>query len=639
MPRPAALTTPLVQRRLTATAAAAFGALVVVGAASPRGGYFPTSWGWIALGIGAAAIVALVLDADQELGTAELVAVGLLGLFVGWVALSAVWSRSLPATILEVERDLIYPLALLAALLVLNRGGVRFLLGGTLLGIAAVCSYALATRLLPERVGTFDAIAGYRLSAPVGYWNGLGAFAAIGVVLALGFAAHGRLVVGRMLAAASLVILLPTLYFTYSRGAWIALGVGGALAVALDPRRVKLVTISLAAAAPAAVAVWLGSRSKALTHEAATFARAEHDGHVLLAEIGILALCAGALVMVVVVVERFAPPGRTLERAWATVLAAVVVGAVVVGVVHFGGPTSVVRKGYRSFTGPPITVSQSQSLTSRLFTLSNSGRIVLWRAAWHDYLDHPLLGSGAGTYEEYYLQHRADAIKVRNAHSLYLEELADLGPVGLALLVAALLVPLAAAVRARRHRLVPVAAGAYGVYLVHAGGDWDWQLVGVTLPALVCAAALLRAGRGRTVIGVRTVGRAVVAAAVLVAVAFAVVAEIGNTALAAAGNASASSSWRSEISHAQRASAWAPWSSEALRLLAEGQYSLGRSTQARATLDRAIAFDPHNWQLWLDLAVVTNGSTRRAAFERALRLDPHGPEVLGERSALGLGAP
>ena len=44
---------------------------------------------------------------------------------------------------------------------------------------------------------------------------------------------------------------------------------------------------------------------------------------------------------------------------------------------------------------------------------------------------------------------------------------------------------------ARRHPLVPGAAGAYAAYLVHTGVDWDWELPAVTLAGLLCGAAIL----------------------------------------------------------------------------------------------------------------------------------------------------
>jgi hypothetical protein len=78
---------------------------------------------------------------------------------------------------------------------------------------------------------------------------------------------------------------------------------------------------------------------------------------------------------------------------------------------------------------------------------------------------------------------------------LYLESLSELGVLGLALVVGVLLVPLAAALRARRHALLPTALAGYAVFLVHAGVDWDWEMPVVTLAGLFCAAALLVAAR------------------------------------------------------------------------------------------------------------------------------------------------
>ena len=90
----------------------------------------------------------------------------------------------------------------------------------------------------------FDPVAGYRLTEPVGYWNGMGILAAMGVLLALGFAARARTISARAVSAALVVLLLPTVYFTFGRGPWIALGArparrsrAGPAAAAADRRR------------------------------------------------------------------------------------------------------------------------------------------------------------------------------------------------------------------------------------------------------------------------------------------------------------------------------------------------------------------------------------------------------------------
>jgi O-antigen ligase len=120
-----------------------------------------------------------------------------------------------------------------------------------------------------------------------------------------------------------------------------------------------------------------------------------------------------------------------------------------------------------------------------------------WRAALNEYRAHPVLGDGAGAFGRYWLQHPSanpEVLGTRDAHSLYLETLAELGPVGLALLLIVLGAPLAALPRARSPA-VPAAAGAYIAYLVHAGVDWDWEMPAVTLAALLCGAALFAASR------------------------------------------------------------------------------------------------------------------------------------------------
>ena len=114
-----------------------------------------------------------------------------------------------------------------------------------------------------------------------------------------------------------------------------------------------------------------------------------------------------------------------------------------------------------------------------------------WKVAVSDASSHPLLGSGAGSFDDYWLVHRTIGAFVEDAHSLYLETAAELGLVGLTLLGCALLVPLAAAARDRLDPLAPIAAAAYVTFLVHAGLDWDWEMPATTLGGLALAAALI----------------------------------------------------------------------------------------------------------------------------------------------------
>jgi O-antigen ligase len=123
-------------------------------------------------------------------------------------------------------------------------------------------------------------------------------------------------------------------------------------------------------------------------------------------------------------------------------------------------------------------------------TLFGENRPHYWRVAWQDAEEHPVLGSGAGTFGAYWLEHRPIDEFVHDAHSLFLETLAELGPPGLALVVLGLGVPVLALGR-RRERLVAAAAGAYVAFLLHAAIDWDWEFGAVGLLAIGCGGATL----------------------------------------------------------------------------------------------------------------------------------------------------
>src|SRR5919197_1169943 len=133
------------------------------------------------------------------------------------------------------------------------------------------------------------------------------------------------------------------------------------------------------------------------------------------------------------------------------------------------------------------SVHQEQNLAGRLF---GANRPHYWHVAWREVTLNPALGSGAGTFERYWLLYRPVGSFARDAHSLYLETLAELGPIGLVLLLAALGLPLLV-LRGRRDPMLATAAAGYVAYLIHTGVDWDWELPAVTLCGLICGSGLL----------------------------------------------------------------------------------------------------------------------------------------------------
>lgn len=132
---------------------------------------------------------------------------------------------------------------------------------------------------------------------------------------------------------------------------------------------------------------------------------------------------------------------------------------------------------------------------ARPVSLTLGDRSEYWRAALDDAGDHPVLGSGAGSFEEYWDAHGDPGIAVRDAHSLYLEALAELGVIGLVFVIVALAIPLVALAGTRQSIRV-AAAGGLAAYVVHAGLDWDWEMPAVTLAGLACAGAVLASSHG-----------------------------------------------------------------------------------------------------------------------------------------------
>ncbi len=130
--------------------------------------------------------------------------------------------------------------------------------------------------------------------------------------------------------------------------------------------------------------------------------------------------------------------------------------------------------------GAAVTLSVFLVLTPG----SLGDRASYWGAARATAGAHPFGGSGAGTFGAIHQQ----APYARDAHSLYLQALSELGAPGLLLIVAFLAFPLALAIR----RGLTVPAAGLTVFALHAGVDWDWQLPAVTLAALALAADATR---------------------------------------------------------------------------------------------------------------------------------------------------
>lgn len=421
-------------------AAVAVGASLVLSVGLTDGGYYLR----VATALSVAFVACAVLGA-LTLGRVSVTRAGgaaavVLVLLTAWSALSAVWAVEGALVGLEVRRGVLYTTALVAALVMASGGRGRAFVTGLLVGLVALGVVSIAIRTASGAV--VDRYYGTLLEEPVGYPNALGVLAALGVVLAVGLETTHAVRAARA-ASAFLVLVLG---LSGSRGAALALAVAVVvLAWLVSPARRWPVVWSAATAIVVGGAGWL-----------------------LASEIGV----EGSLLVV----------------------AALVVAGV--GALVPGPPRAPTRRVVVASTCVALVVAAGVLAVAPVST-GSSFRTDYWKAALGGFRGEPLLGTGAGSFHLIWRAHGPEALPVRDAHSLYVETLGELGPLGLGLVLALVAIPLAAAVRGRHDPTIAVAGGGFALVAAHAAVDWDWEMPVVILAALGCAAVVMQQPSGR----------------------------------------------------------------------------------------------------------------------------------------------
>ncbi|MFL5887107.1 MAG: O-antigen ligase family protein [Thermoleophilaceae bacterium] len=446
------------------------------------GGFFykPQDFG----GIAAFALLGLVaLAAPWPLidRGAPLVALGALAGLALWTGLSISWARVLGMATDDTDRVVLYTALFALALVVFRERRIRAVAPELLLlGITVVALYALAGRLLPHVVPTTEiGRAGSRLAQPLTYWNAEGIFLATGVLLGVALAAdeaRPRLI--RALACGAAVPCAFGGFLTFSRGAGAAL-LGGLLVLFfMRPRRATLQAIFVAGAGGALLCVLLVAFPAVRALDRGVSSQAS-QGAVLTAIAVVVAVAAGLLH------SRLADPDPSpfiavpRGRLLAVLTVPLVLGAAV---------------------GLSLSAEQTPNLpssASRLVTFE-ANRKGYWKVALEAFKDHPLNGVGTASFAVEWRRKRTNSDFAVDAHSLYLETLAELGIVGgllLAALYAAVVTGLRRSARAApEDATIAAAAAVLAAFAIHAGVDWDWEMPAATLPTLIMAAVAVQRG-------------------------------------------------------------------------------------------------------------------------------------------------
>jgi hypothetical protein len=428
------------------------------------------------------ALVALVaLVAPNPLPRSLSGRLALLGLFLltAWVTLSILWAPLGNRSLDDAQRLLLYLGFMIAGAALLREPLVRRCLEPTVvLGAFAVIAYGLAERVLPRAIHlAHSETAAGRLEQPLTYWNAEGLLAAIGVVLAVRVAGdpHRDHWLRSASAAAGVALGLGA-YLSYARGALGAIAVGLLVLLALVPDlrpTLRAMVTIISGAAIASLVANSSSTVKSLS------TRSAGEGLVMLSVLVFL-MVAAAVIAPRVARRPFPLPSLGRSRP-AAVLGISVTLLVVGGLV------------LAATEGKPEGTSPAPGASAKRLSSIDSNRYRYWQEAGKTFTRHPLIGIGTGGFQVEWLKVKNRYDASGDAHSLYLETAAELGIVGVVVLLLFLGGVAASVVNLYRVRAGPAAGIAAGlaVWAFHAGLDWDWEMPAVSLPALLLAAAAI----------------------------------------------------------------------------------------------------------------------------------------------------
>jgi O-Antigen ligase len=613
-------------------------AAVVIGIAAAifalsyaNGGFAPTTRSyagiaaWWVLGVGAAVGIA---SARAGVDRLAVIAIGLLSAFAIWVLISIAWAADAERAFAQFNQVSLYVAVFAIAILVARLLPASTLVGGVALALSAVAAVALVSRCFPSTFGlqpglTILSPLKNRLSYPIGYWNGLGIDIALAYPLLLSIMTSRRSRVVSAAAALPLPILAAVMYFTSSRGAFVAAGVAVLVFIVLTPRRWPAAAALVAAAAAGAVAVAVLLHKKALVNGDVDTALGVHQGHHAALWIGIACVVTAlAWAAAMELGTRIPSPPRVVGQATVAAVIALAIAAIILA--H---PVARIH----DFTNNAAVTGHGTVTTSHLLNTSGSGRWQFWGAALSEFRAHPLNGGGAGSWQSWWLQHGSLAAYSEFAHSLYLETLAELGIVGLLLIGGAVVVAVAGAVRsafALESSEVAAAAACGIAFFAAAAYDWVWQLAGIAIVGVGMLGIALGASPSTrpawSRFGALRPAIALVAVAAIVPqfVVLAAGSHLRSSQAAyAAGNADKA---RTEALAAKSLEPWAAGPYLQLGLVSE---AAGNYRAAARWLDDAISRSKRDWSLWLIAARIDTErgaiASARRDYHEAQRLNPH----------------
>lgn len=622
--------------------------LLVLYLALKQGGYDGVIRGEVGIAVWWIVLVGAAVGVlpSVRIGRSGWTAIGVLAGFALWTGLGIGWSESAERSVGELGRVAMLLGVFVLALSTQGRGAAHRTLAAVASAAAVVGALAVLSRMEPnllpvENIVSFLPSTENRLSYPLGYWNGLAHLMALGLPLVVWLASAARLTVVRAVSAAAIPLMALAGYLTLSRGGMAAAAVAMIVLVAIYPSRMRLLP-----------AIGLGTIGSALLISAAAQRGDFQDGVIssvavsqgseMLAMAVIVCGGVGLLHAAYSLADRHGlGPRIPRPSPLGTGIAAGSIALVALCIALAAGAPTELDNAWQQFKEP----NTAGSGVERLQSTSGSNRYQYWQSTLDANATSPMLGIGPGTYEFWWardnpLEH-STSFFVRDAHSLYLEALAEVGIVGFLLITGFIVFVIAyGAVRAFRRRTGPAAGLAAAVagaaaFATSAAVDWAWELTILPVCFLLLAAVIF--GRdtdpdeadvpaaAKPSPGLRG-GLAAVAAVALVAI---MIPLAGLSAVEESQAEARSDSLEQALVDAKTASSVQPYAAtphlqEALVLERGKQYAAAADAATQATEE-----EPTNWRPWIILSRIeaARGNTEASieAFRQARSLNPRSP--------------
>lgn len=439
--------------------------------------------------LGVVFVTLFIVDYFADMPRIAWVLVGILTILVVVKGLSLTWSISRAESIQELLRSSMYLATFALAVSSLSsRRLVRPFIDGLNLIVGAVAGYGVLQKVSPAEYAS-SAPDRVSVDSTLGYANTVAVVMGMGIALGLARMTQLKNPLVRGAYAASILVFGTVFYLTFSRGGMLAFGLGLIVLFAVSGSRLQMIVNLLLVSGPLA---WLLASTRTL----ATLFEYESSESLRNAEgttFGIYLMIAAILAFLLqaiyaALIGRY-KPGRTARRLLGVAaIVVILVGAGASGYMSLGG-----QQGSNGSLGVfPSLQEKTEGEWGWSSYFTSDPRLEYWKVAWEAWIEHPLTGTGAGTFVYTWQENRPGFGSAQQVYNVYLEQGTETGVVaflafaGFAALLTGYMVR--AAWRAglqeeaeERKVLLAGLTAAVVVYLASSALEWHWYIPPATI--------------------------------------------------------------------------------------------------------------------------------------------------------------